>query len=459
MTSPAPQPVAVAVGDLVAGKYRVERVLGQGGMGVVVAAMHEQLGQRVAIKMLLPSATTSPDSVARFTREARAAVKVRGEHVSRILDVGELPSGAPFIVMEYLEGKDLAETLVAEGPLAADVAVGYVLQACEALAEAHAAGIVHRDIKPSNVFVTRGPDGSPLIKVLDFGISKARVTGEGATKGLTTTSSFIGSPVYAPPEQLVAWRAVDGRADIWAIGTILYEALTGRTPFAGDTVMQIASSIFHSAPEPLEKARPGLPDGLSAVVLKCLEKRAEDRYPDVRELANALVPFSPGAEASAARVARILGGSLPPPSPLADTVPVASSVPRPVSNPTPIAASTSTSPAFVGMQSGASSSPPRRGLYALIAVGVAAAIGISFTLGRSSEQPAPASTAPSTLPATSPSPPASAPSPPATLTPAADSSPPVSASAPSASASHVPSHAPPAAQPQPHRSPLNVGVK
>ena len=196
--SSTPPPPPVAIGELVANKYRVERVLGRGGMGVVVAALHEQLAQRVAIKMLLPEAEASPNALARFTREARAAATIRGEHVARVLDVGELPGGAPYIVMEYLEGRDLAQTLTDRGTLPPEEAVSYVLQACEAIAEAHAAGIVHRDLKPSNIFVTTGPDGSPLVKVLDFGISKALLSGS-AEGQLTTTSSFVGSPIYSPP--------------------------------------------------------------------------------------------------------------------------------------------------------------------------------------------------------------------------------------------------------------------
>jgi serine/threonine-protein kinase len=453
----------VSVGDLVAGKYRVERLLGRGGMGVVVAAMHEQLGQRVALKMLLPAATTSADSIARFMREARAAVKIRGEHVARVLDVGELPSGAPVIVMEYLEGKDLADTLHEGGPLSAEVAVGYMLQACEALAEAHAAGIVHRDVKPSNVFVTRRPDGSPLVKVLDFGISKALVAGEGGgadAKGLTTTSSFIGSPVYAPPEQLAASRDVDGRADIWGVGTVLYEALCGTTPFKGETVMKIASEIFNATPEPLESARPDLPPGLGAVVLKCLEKSADHRYPSVRELALALAPYAPGGAAAAERVGRILGGSLVPPpaaSPLADTVPAKSPVPRP-GRMTPPAASTSTAPNIVGAQSGGGAAGPGRAVYALAAVGFVAAVGLAFAMGRTQEEkPAPTVAATATAVPSTPTP-TPTPSPTATASSTSSASPtPADSSAPATSASHAPPRPPPPTSPK--KSPLNVGVK
>jgi serine/threonine protein kinase len=309
-----PPPPPVPIGELVAGKYRIERIIGQGGMGVVVAAMHEQLGQRVAIKMLLQEAKASPNAIARFMREARAAASIRGEHVARVLDVGELEGGAPYIVMEYLEGRDLSETLAKDGPLMVEEAVSYVLQACEAIAEAHAAGIIHRDLKPSNLFVTSGPDGTPLVKVLDFGISKALLTsgsGTGSENKLTTTSSFVGSPVYSPPEQLVQSSDVDARADIWSIGTILFEALAGRAPFVGDSVMHVASRIFNEAPTPLSELRPDLPPELSAVVMRCLRKRREDRYSDVSELALALVPFAPSHSVSAERIARIVAASMP----------------------------------------------------------------------------------------------------------------------------------------------------
>ncbi len=254
VTEPTKDALPVAVGETIAGKYRVERVLGRGGMGVVVAAMHEKLRQRVAIKMLLPETKASENAVTRFMREARAAAAIRGEHVARVLDVGELDGGAPYIVMEYLEGRDLSEVFKESAPLPIEEAVGFVLQACEAIAEAHAAGIVHRDLKPSNLFLTRRPDGTALVKVLDFGISKALLTaaGEGT---LTTASSFVGSPIYSPPEQLLAAHDVDARADIWALGTILYEGLGGRPPYVGDSPMHVASRIFHEAPTSLAELR------------------------------------------------------------------------------------------------------------------------------------------------------------------------------------------------------------
>jgi len=444
--SSTPPPPPIAIGELVANKYRVERVLGRGGMGVVVAAMHEQLAQRVAIKMLLPEAEASPNALARFTREARAAATIRGEHVARVLDVGELPGGAPYIVMEYLEGRDLAQTLTDRGTLPPEEAVSFVLQACEAIAEAHAAGIIHRDLKPSNLFVTAGPDGSPLVKVLDFGISKALLSGS-AEGQLTTTSSFVGSPIYSPPEQLVRAHDVDGRADIWSLGTILFEVLAGRPPFVGDSVMHVASKIFNDAPTPLHELRPELSPDLCAVVMRCLRKLPEDRYPDVRALAQALAPFAPAHSVSADRVARIVAASLPPSqvTALADTVHDSSK----------IAPSGETPHALVSART-----PPIPGSRRWIAVAVGSALAgatvvVILAMGR----------APASAPRPMVQPPASAaPDETAVLAPPRGAAPadeaPVVEAALSASASAsapAPQHAAP---PTPtKRNPLSVGVK
>jgi serine/threonine-protein kinase len=442
--SSTPPPPPVAIGELVANKYRVERVLGRGGMGVVVAALHEQLAQRVAIKMLLPEAEASPNALARFTREARAAATIRGEHVARVLDVGELPGGAPYIVMEYLEGRDLAQTLTDRGTLPPEEAVSYVLQACEAIAEAHAAGIVHRDLKPSNIFVTTGPDGSPLVKVLDFGISKALLSGS-AEGQLTTTSSFVGSPIYSPPEQLVRAHDVDGRADIWSLGTILFEVLAGRPPFVGDSVMHVASKIFNDAPTPLIEVRPELPPELCAVVMRCLRKLPEDRFPDVSALAQALAPFAPAHSVSADRIARIVAASLPPSqvTALADTVHDSSKVAP--SGETPHALVSARTPPIAGS---------RR--WVVVAVGSALAGAAVVVILAMSRAPA-SSPRPMVPPATS-----IAPDEATVLAPprgAAPDEPPVVEAAPSASAS-ASATAPRMTPPTPtKRNPLSVGVK
>src|SRR5262245_15691858 len=237
-------------GGILAGKCRIDRVLGQGGMGIVVAAHHLQLDERVAIKFLLPEALANPEAVARFGREARAAVKIKSEHVARVTDVGALPeTGAPYMVMELMRGKDLGAALREQGALPVHLAVEYVLQACEALAEAHAIGIVHRDLKPANLFLTARADGSPCVKVLDFGISKiAAHSGSGSDMGMTRTQSIMGSPLYMSPEQMASARDVDQRSDVWAVGTVLYEIVTGHVPFTGETMPQLCTQILHHEP-------------------------------------------------------------------------------------------------------------------------------------------------------------------------------------------------------------------
>jgi serine/threonine protein kinase len=294
-------------GQILAGKFRIERVLGQGGMGVVVAATHLQLDERVALKFLLPDALSNPEAVERFAREARAAVKIKSEHVARVSDVGTLESGSPYMVMEYLEGQDLAAFVHGGGAMAVPAAIEFVLQACEAIGEAHALGIVHRDLKPANLFVTQRVDGSPCIKVLDFGISKLTAPGGGPDLGMTKTSSVMGSPLYMSPEQMSSTRNVDMRTDIWALGVILYEILTGRVPFEAETMPQLCGMILQDPPRPLRDLRPDLPDVLQAVIFRCLEKSRDRRFANVADLAAALAPFgAPSAQRSAERISRVL---------------------------------------------------------------------------------------------------------------------------------------------------------
>ena len=302
-------------GDLIAGKYLVERVLGDGGMGVVVAARHLELGERVALKFLLPEAAQNPEARVRFVREARAAVRIKGEHVARVFDVGTRDDGIPFIVMEYLEGNDLGRLVEAQGTLAVENAVHYVLQACEAVAQAHAVGIIHRDLKPANLFLTASPDGSPLVKVLDFGISKSTsVFARTLSPDLTTVNAAVGTPQYMSPEQARDAGNVDARTDVWGLGAILYELLSGKAAFDGDSVPAIVMMIATEEPAALESLRPDVPPPLAAVIRRCLQKKREDRFANVAELARALEPFVPEeAQRSVARIHRILGhDSLPP---------------------------------------------------------------------------------------------------------------------------------------------------
>jgi serine/threonine protein kinase len=302
---------APSEGDVLAGKFRIERVLGVGGMGMVVSAMHIHLDERVAIKFLLPEALANPEAVARFGREARAAVKIKSEHVARVIDVGALETGAPYMVMELLRGRDLGQQLRETGALPLALAVEYVLQACEALAEAHAMGIVHRDLKPANLFLTMRADGSPCVKVLDFGISKvAAPSGSGSDMGMTRTQSIMGSPLYMSPEQMASARDVDQRSDVWAIGTVLYELITGRVPFEAETMPQLCTLILHREPPPLRSVRPELPEAIEAVIMRCLRKDRAQRYPNVGALARDLAAFAPDAgPRSAERISRVLSSS------------------------------------------------------------------------------------------------------------------------------------------------------
>ena len=298
----------VAPGDVLGGKYLVERVLGTGGMGVVVEAVRRDLGERVAVKVMHDRYTSNAEAMARFQQEARAAVKIRGENSARILDVGTTEAGAPFIVMELLLGCDLA-TLLKEGPLPVEEAVLYVIQACEGMAEVHAHGIVHRDLKPGNLFLTRRPDGSPLVKVLDFGIAKSASPADALEPAITMTLVSLGTPLYMSPEQVRCSKTVDNRSDVWALGAILYELLSGLPAFGGNSVANISAQVLEATPAALPMVRPGVPPKLDKVVQKALAKRPEHRYSDVGALAAALAPFAgPTGAAHAERALRIARG-------------------------------------------------------------------------------------------------------------------------------------------------------
>jgi eukaryotic-like serine/threonine-protein kinase len=298
----APKP-----GELFADKYRVERVLGVGGMGFVIAATHIHLRERVAIKMLLPQLSGHPDTVERFLREGRAAVKIRSEHIARILDVGELEDRSPYLVMEYLEGADFADVVYSRGRLPPPEAVDYVLQACEAIAEAHAHKTVHRDLKPSNLFLSTRPDGSTCVKVLDFGISKL-TTPEAGALAMTKTSAMMGSPLYMSPEQLKSARNVDERADIWALGVILFELMNGKPPFMAESLAELGVLVLSQDAPWLSTAAPEVPEGLSAVVNTCLKREASERFASLADFADALAPFgTPAARISADVIIRTLG--------------------------------------------------------------------------------------------------------------------------------------------------------
>ncbi len=414
-------------GEVLAGKYRVERVLGAGGMGVVVAATHLELEQPVAVKFLLGQ-IASTEAVMRFVREARAAAKIKSEHVARVIDVGRLDDNSPYMVMEYLDGRDLAARL-GSGPLSVEDAVDFVIQACDAMAEAHAEGIVHRDLKPANLFLTRRSDGSPLIKVLDFGISKL-ATPEAGDLSLTRTSAVMGSPMYMSPEQARASRTVDQRTDIWALGVILFELLTNRAPFRGQTLPELVSAIALDPPEPLRNVRADVPVELEAAVLRCLKKDREQRFQSVGELVAALAVVAPRrSQPICERVLKISG--------MDQASVTMQSLHGEASQVTSAEAGSGTATAWSELQRGATRRMSRK--WFLLAPAAVLVTVVAFVLLRHPSNPQPQTAASSEQPASTPSAAMLASSPP-TQPPAPNEM--TSAAAPAASASAV---APPSA--------------
>ena len=296
-------------GTILAGKYRVERILGQGGMGVVVEARHIALDERVALKFLLPDFAQVPEAAQRFLREAKNAVKIKSEHVARVSDVGTLESGAPYMVMEYLEGRDLSGVLEQTGVLGVSDACDYIIQGCEAIAEAHSYGIVHRDLKPANLFLSKRPDGTGIVKVLDFGISKSEGN---AVDNLTKTTAAMGSALYMSPEQMQATRSVDHRTDIYALGISLYELLAGKQPFYADTLPRLCAEILTGVPTPIRDLRPDVPEALAHIMLRAYARDRAHRFQSIAEFVIALAPYAPArAQQTVERVARLGGMQVP----------------------------------------------------------------------------------------------------------------------------------------------------
>jgi serine/threonine protein kinase len=299
-------PAACGAGAIISGKYRVERQLATGGLGIVVVASHVELHHSVAIKYLHPHALEREELVERFRFEGQLAARIKSDHVVRVYDLGVAEACGPYMVMEHLEGEDLATTLQ-RGPVPMADAVDWILQACHGISAVHALGIVHRDLKPENLFLARGTNGAPVIKILDFGISKSTSRGVGEVRRhMTQDAEAFGTPMYMSPEQFRSTASVDARTDIWALGVVLFELLTGELPFDGETTAELGVKVLHDAPRALAERCPDAPEELGRILARCLEKNPEDRYASAADLARDLSALVPGAKST----------SLAPPTPL-----------------------------------------------------------------------------------------------------------------------------------------------
>lgn len=304
--------MAITPGSHFAGRFVVERLLGQGGMGIVFAARHSELDELVAVKVMLPEVAANAEAAARFQREARASVRIKSDYIVRVLDVSRLEDGTPYMVMEYLDGENLDEHLSKHRPIAIETAARYLIEACDAIAAAHAIGIVHRDLKPQNLFLAKQGDETNRIKVLDFGISKVSEKLSSSEAALTRTSSLMGSPLYMSPEQMQSARTVDHRADIWALGCVLFELLTDTPPFNGGSIPELCAAVLTKQPPLASTLRSDLPKAIDAIISRCLEKTPDARYSTVAQLALDLLAFAPDATAIVAGISR-RQSSLPPP--------------------------------------------------------------------------------------------------------------------------------------------------
>jgi hypothetical protein len=361
----------VKIGEVVSGRFRVDRLLGAGSMGFVVAAWHLELDQPVALKLLNPDVFEQGEAATRFRREVRAAARIKSEHVCRVIDVGSLEHGAPYMVMELLDGNNLEEELQQRGPLPVSEAVLYVLEAVEALAEAHAAGIVHRDLKPANLFVARRADRSRLLKVLDFGISKSMIESQSSRDmSLTRTGVIIGSPLYMSPEQMRSTKDADTLSDVWALGAILFQLVTGRPPYEGETIPELCAKLFTEDAPPPSTVRQGLPASLDVVLHRALARDPARRYQNVAEFGAALIEFAPHGRVHVERARRVLQA--------AEGRRPSSVAPLPIASDTPTIQASVSAVALWGQLSGRE----RRRRWALVLVAVVAIGGAGLAVLR-----------------------------------------------------------------------------
>ena len=367
---------------------------------------HLGLGKRVALKFMLPGKGPQDEQHARFLREARAAVTLKTKHVAQVIDVGTLESGAPYMVMEYLDGRDLEAVLRERGRLPIPEAVGYVLQACEAVAEAHAAGIIHRDLKPANLFLSTGPGGAPCIKVLDFGVAKFSAE----TLKLTQEDAALGSPLYMSPEQMKSSATVDARSDLWALAVVLYELCAGKTPFHADRVQELCARVWFGPPTSLRDYLPDAPAGFEEILMRCLEKDRDRRFANVAQLAAALAPYAAPPASAAESVASVLGVDVVP-ARSTDLLP-GDALPGSGSGSVPLGRSTEAALASVSATGPVSAQPvPKRrrrlAAVALVAAVVAVLAGVAFFVRTHKTEGVPAPAVPGSIKEAEREPPAS----------------------------------------------------
>jgi tRNA A-37 threonylcarbamoyl transferase component Bud32 len=306
---PPPGELPVALGDRVGGRYVVDRLIASGGMGVVCLGTHAELGQRVAIKFMRETFATSDSLVQRFLNEARAAATLKSEHVVRVMDVGQLDNGVPYLVMEHLEGRDLEAILVREGPFEPARAIRYALQVCDALAEAHSMGIIHRDIKPENLFLARMGTGREIVKVVDFGLAKRLDSAQQVV--VTGPQDSMGSPCYMSPEQISTPHEIDERTDVWSLGVVLYRLLTGTMPFDGASILEVYARVLNAEQKPMHVVRAGLDPNLDVIVNGCLQKDPAKRIATITELKSELEGYLARLSDSGFPAARLTASLLP----------------------------------------------------------------------------------------------------------------------------------------------------
>jgi serine/threonine-protein kinase len=279
---------ALKVGTVLAGKLRVEQMIGRGAMGIVLKCTDTKLDRLVAVKIMTPGEAKDDELRTRFLREAHAASSLASEHMTRVLEVGELDDGTPFFVMELLEGTLLETVIEKDGPAPVDVAIDWMVQAIDVIAEAHLRGLVHRDLKPANLFLAERPNGPPIIKVLDFGVVKNILGPATGGRELTATGAVLGTPAYMAPEQIRSGGAIDPRTDVWACGVTLFELLTGTVPFESASIPAMMSKILKEPAPSLKSVRPNVPDKLDAIVARCLAKDPSERFANGEDLGHAL---------------------------------------------------------------------------------------------------------------------------------------------------------------------------